>query len=297
MSEHRANAIDRRSLLKGAVAAGVASAVLGPVAEAQDGPVVKNGRINQSLAFWCYESYWSVEEMCRVAKRLGCTSIELAQVEDWPVLEKHGLTCALAHSHWFDQGMNNPKYQPMCLQKMRDSIDACAAHGFPNVITFTGFREDISDEDGIRNCISGYKEIVGYAEAKGVTLCLEMLNSRDETEMKGHPGYQGDHTDYVMEIIKGVSSPALKLLFDVYHVQIMDGDIIRRIDEYAEYIGHYHTAGNPGRNEIGGDQEINYAPIMEKIVSTGYTGYVGQEFLPTRDPFESLKEAVTICDV
>ena len=185
----------------------------------------------------------------------------------------------------------------MCLEKMRKAIDDCAAFGYPNVITFTGFAGDISLEDGLKNCVNGYKQIVGYAEQKNVTLCLEMLNSRVSEEMKGHPGYQGDHVDYVMDIVKQVGSPALKLLFDVYHVQIMDGDVIQRIRQYKDYIGHYHTAGNPGRAELDNRQEINYPPIMEEIVKTGYKGYVAQEFLPTGDAFAGLKQAVELCDV
>jgi hydroxypyruvate isomerase len=165
------------------------------------------------------------------------------------------------------------------------------------VITFTGFREDIPDDVGLENCVQGYKKIIGHAEKKGVTLCLEILNSRVGIEMKGHPGYQGDHTDYCMEIIKQVGSPRMKLLFDIYHVQIMDGDIISRIRQYQDHIGHYHTAGNPGRRELDDQQEINYPPIMEEIVRTGYTDYVGQEFIPTGDPLEGLRQAVALCDV
>jgi hydroxypyruvate isomerase len=185
----------------------------------------------------------------------------------------------------------------MCIEKMRAAIDACAEAGYPNVITFTGFREDVPDDAGIKNCVAGYKKIVGHAEEKKVTLCLEMLNSRVAEEMKGHPGYQGDHTDYCMDIIKQVGSPRLKLLFDIYHVQIMDGDVIRRIRQYAEYIGHIHTAGNPGRAELDDKQEINYPPIMRALVDVKYNGYVGQEFIPTRDPAKGLEEAVALCDV
>jgi hydroxypyruvate isomerase len=235
--------------------------------------------------------------MCQQAKRLGCTSVELVDPKDWPTLKKHDLVCAIAGSHWFDKGMNNPKYQEMCLAKMRTAIDACAEAGYPNVITFTGFREDIPDDAGIKNCVAGYKKIVGHAEKKKVTLCLEMLNSRVAEEMKGHPGYQGDHTDYCMDIIKQVGSPRLKLLFDIYHVQIMDGDVIRRIRQYADHIGHVHTAGNPGRAELDDKQEINYPPIMRALVEVKYAGYVGQEFIPTRDPVKGLEEAVTLCDV
>ena len=146
--------------------------------------------------------------------------------------------------------------------------------------------------------MAGYKQIVGYAEKKNVTLALEMLNTRDTSHpMKGHPGYQGDHLDYVMEVINRVGSPSLKLLFDVYHVQIMDGDVIRRIGQLKDAIAHVHTAGNPGRGELDDQQEINYPPIMRALLANGYTGYVGQEFIPTGDPWKGLQQAVTTCDV
>jgi len=166
------------------------------------------------------------------------------------------------------------------------------------VITFTGLRGDIPDDVGLKNCVAGLKKIIGYAEQKKVNVCLEMLNSRDDTHpMKGHPGYQGDHTDYCIEIIKQVGSPRLKLLFDVYHVQIMDGDVIRRIRQYKDYIGHVHTAGNPGRCELDETQEIQYRPIMQALADVGYTGYVGHEFIPTRDPLAGLRQAVSVCRV
>ncbi|MHC4742895.1 MAG: hydroxypyruvate isomerase family protein [Planctomycetota bacterium] len=259
--------------------------------------IAGEGQLNQSMAYWCFEKYWNVEEMCRVARRLGCGSIELVEPKEWPTLKKHGLVCAMAGSHWFDKGMNNPKYHHMCLAKMSESIDACAEFGFPNVITFTGLAEDIGPEDGISNCVAGYKKIVAYAEKKKVNICLEILNSRVPMEMIGVPGYQGDHTDYCMEIVKRVGSPRMKLLFDVFHVQIMDGDIISRIRQYADHIGHYHTAGNPGRHELDDGQEINYRPIAEAIARTGFTGYIGHEFIPTRDPIEGLSQAVALFEV
>ena len=296
--------VTRRSMLQRAASAGAATAMaltLSGRAGAEECTASKNaatkGRIKQSVAYWCFQKYWTVEQTCQIVKDLGCKSVELVEPKDWPMLKKYGLVCALHGSHWFDQGMNNPKYHEMCIGKMRKSIDECAEFGFPNVITFTGFREDISDEDGIKNCVAGYKKIIGHAEKKNVNLCLEILNSRVTEDMKGHPGYQGDHTDYCMEIVKKVGSPRMKLLFDVYHVQIMDGDVIRRIRQYKDYIGHYHTAGSPGRAEIDDTQEINYKPIMEEIVKTGYKGYVGIEFIPTRDPLESLRQAVVLCDV
>ncbi len=295
---NREGQLSRRSVLR--VAAGTSALVaIGHRAFSRERieRAVTKGRIKQSIAYWCVQKYWSVEETCRIAKELGCRSVELVEPKDWPILKKYGLVCAIHSSHGFDKGMNNPAYQEMCLAKLRDSIDACAEHGFPNVITFTGFREDIPDDVGLRNCVAGYKKIIGHAEKKGVTLCLEILNSRVEAEMKGHPGYQGDHTDYCMEIVRQVGSPRMKLLFDIYHVQIMDGDIISRIRQYQDYIGHYHTAGNPGRRELDDRQEINYRPIMEEIARSGYTGYVGQEFIPTGDPLEGLRQAVALCDV
>jgi hydroxypyruvate isomerase len=296
------NFISRRSMLRmaaGASTAGAVSLTLGSctAASKRGERMVTKGRINQSIVYWCFEKYWDIEKTCQIARRLGCKSVELVEPKDWPTLKKHGLVCAIAGSHGFDKGMNNPNYHDMCLAKLRDSIDACSEYGFPNVITFTGFRENIRDNAGIRNCVTGYKKIVRYAETKKVNLCLEILNSRVAIEMKGHPGYQGDHTDYCMEVVKKVGSPRMKLLFDIYHVQIMDGDIISRIRQYKDYIGHYHTAGNPGRRELDDKQEINYKPIMQEIAKTGYTGYVGQEFIPTRDPLKGLSEAVALCDV
>ena len=264
------------------------------------GPVktlVRKGRLNQSIVYWCFAKYWDLERTCRIARQLGCRSVELVEPKDWPMLRKYGLVCAIAGSHWFDKGMNNPKYHEMCLGKMREAIDACTEFGFPNVITFTGLAEDIRPDEGIRNCVAGYKKVIGYAEKKKVNICLEILNSRVPIEMVGVPGYQGDHTDYCMDIVKQVGSPRMKLLFDIFHVQIMDGDIISRIRQYKDYIGHYHTAGNPGRGELDDTQEINYRPIMKAIAETGFTGYIGHEFIPTRNPLKGLSEAVALCDV
>jgi len=276
--------ITRRQVIQGCAAASTVglAGMAGADPSDQDQAAAakaRKGRINQSIVYWCFEKHWDLEKTCQVARQLGCGSVELVPPEQWPILKKHGLVCALTASHGYVKGMNNPDYHPMCREKIRSSVDACAEYGFPNVITFTGFREDIPDDVGLANCVKGLKEVVGYAEKKKVNLVLEILNSRVDVEMKGHPGYQGDHTDYCMEIIRQVGSPRLKLLFDVYHVQVMDGDIISRIRQYREHIGHYHTAGNPGRCELDEDQEINYKPIMEEIARSGYTGYVADSLL------------------
>lgn len=277
--------------------AAVATGLLTTAAGAAE-PVARKGRIKQSICHWCFKDTWSVEQLAGVAKQLGCVSVELVEAKYWPLLKQMGLTCAISSSHGFVKGMNNPEHWDYCFDLLRKRIDEAAAVGVPSVITFTGMRENIPDDVGLKNCVAGYKQIVGYAEEKKVTLCLEMLNTRDNTHpMKGHPGYQGDHTDYCLDIIRQVGSPRLKLLFDIYHVQIMDGDVIRRIHQCKEYLGHIHTAGNPGRCEIDERQEIQYGPIMQALVDVGYTGYVGHEFIPTRDPLEGLRQAVAVCDV
>lgn len=287
--------LNRRHLLQTAGAAAVAWTL---PARADESPAKPRGRIKQSLVHWCYKDFWDVEGMARLARELGCGSIELISPEHWPTLKQHGLICAIASSHGFVKGMNNPENWDYCLEILRRRIDDCSAAGFPSVITFTGMRDGIPDDVGLKNCVEGYKKIVGYAEEKKVTLCLEMLNSRDSSHpMKGHPGYQGDHTAYCIEILRQVGSPRLKLLFDIYHVQIMDGDIIARIRQHKEWLGHIHTAGNPGRGELDDDQEINYAAVMKALVEVGYHGWVGQEFIPTRDALAGLKQAVAQCDV
>ena len=299
----------RRRLLTTA-AASVGSIAAGSIASAADnaGPAIRNGRIKQSVIHWCFKKYWDVEQTCRITKQLGGHSVELVDPKDWPTLKKHGLVCAIAGSHGFTQGMNNRKYHAMCQNKIRERIDACADAGFENVISFTGFAAEsdpptgkkpmiIDPAEGIRNCVQGYKEIVGYAEKKGVNIALEMLNSRATENMKGHPGYQGDHIDYCMEIVNQVGSPRFGILFDIYHVQIMDGDIINRIHQCKDAIKHVHTAGNPGRRELDQHQEINYPPIMQALLDIEYRGYVGQEFIPTVDPLVGLRQAMELCDV
>ena len=297
---------NRRSLFK-SITAGVAASTfsISSTNGAGQGTLkrgVKKGRIKQSVVSWCFANHWSVEETCRQANRLGCKSIELINSEEWPTLKKYGLTCAISgipvEGRPFIKGFNNTEYHPMLIDATKKAIDDSADFGCPNVIAFTGYKENFSSEDGANNCIDGFKKVAGYAEKKGVTICLEMLNTRDSSDPdKGHPGYQGDHIDYCLDIVKKVGSSRVKLLFDIYHVQIMDGDVIRRIGECGDFIGHVHTAGNPGRGELDDTQEINYPPIMQALLDSGYKGFVGQEFIPTRDPVEGLAEAVELCDV
>lgn len=291
-----AGSINRRDVLCAAGAA--AAGALGGQAMAEEGKAATKGRIRQSIVYWCFKKYWSFEETAKLAKKLGVQSIELADPELWPILKKYDLDCAIAGSHSFKVGFNNPDNWEACIAKVKERIDAAADFGCKNVISFTGYANGVSPDEGAKNCVTGFKKVIGYAEKKGVNICLEMLNTRDDTHpMKGHPGYQGDHTDYCIDIIKKVGSPRMKLLFDIYHVQIMDGDVIRRIKDIHEYIAHIHTAGNPGRAELDSTQEISYPAIMQALVDVKYEGFVGQEFIPTRDPVVGLTEAVKLCDV
>ncbi len=295
----------RRGVLGAAAALGMAAADPHARVQADDSAAkrIKNGRIKQSIVQWCFAPHWDVPQLIKVARQLGCGSIELLEPKYYPLLKAAGLQCAIGTIDMnpdppFVKGFNNPKYRTQVQKATRDAIDACAEFGYKNVICFTGMAEDIPAEQGADHCVEGFKQIVGHAEKKKVTLCLEMLNTRDASHpMKGHPGYQGNHTEYCIDIIKRVGSPNLKLLFDIYHVQIQDGDVIRRLRQHKDYIGHIHTAGNPGRGELDDKQEIAYKPIMEALLEIGYTGYVGQEFIPTRDPLAGLEQAVTLCDV
>jgi hydroxypyruvate isomerase len=304
-NESELSPISRRNLLRGTVAGLAGAGLLTGSTQSLLGKKragATRGRIKQSVVSWCFANHWSLEETCIHAKNLGCGSVELISPTHWKTLKKHGLTCAISpidvEGAPFIKGFNNPHYHNWLLEVTKQAIDDSADFGCPNVIAFTGFAESFSPEEGARNCIAGFKKIASYAEKKGVTVCLEMLNSRvGDHPDKGHPGYQGDHVDYCMDILREVGSSRVKLLFDVYHVQIMDGDVIRRIKECGEMIGHVHTAGNPGRGELHLAQELNYGPIMQALVDIGYEGFVGQEFIPTGDPLEGLSKAVDLCDV
>jgi hydroxypyruvate isomerase len=288
----------RRAFVGRTLAAGLASAGLARAADPAKPPgrVVRNGRINQSVVPWCFRPM-TLEELCDHSVALGLRSVELVTPDKFPVLRQRGLVCALTSSHGFAKGFAHTEEHVECLRILRERIDATAAAGFPAVITFSGFRRGLSDEVAMRNMVDGLKKIAGHAEQKGVTLCLEMLNSRVAEEMKGHPDYFCDDIDRSVEICRRVGSERVKVLFDIYHVQIMHGDVITRIRRHKDWIGHYHTAGVPGRNEIDDTQEINYPPIMRAIAETGYKGFVGQEFIPRRDKVASLADSIRICDV
>jgi len=257
---------------------------------------VQHGRIRQSVVPWCFNPM-KPRELIDVAARLKLPSVELISPELWPVLKDKGMTCAIASSHGFSKGFAHKEEHDECLQTLRKNITLASNAAVQSIITFSGFRRGLSTAEGTKNMVEGLKKIAAFAEEKKVTVCLEMLNSRVDVNMKGHPDYFCDDIDHSVEICKQVASERVKVLFDIYHVQIMHGDVIARLKQHAPWIGHYHTAGVPGRNELDDTQELNYAPIMKAILATGYKGFVGQEFIPLRDKAASLAEAVKICDV
>ena len=291
------NKIPRRTFIRNSslVAAGaIAGALAGKapalgIAEVEN--MVKNGRINQAVSRWCYGKL-SLDELCEVCKKMGIKGIDLLGPKDFPTLKKHGLICSMIETHGLTKGLNRPENHAECLAKIRSAIDAAAEHGFPNVISFPGNRAGMTDEQGIENSVAALKQIVGYAEEKKVTICLEYLNSK-----VNHKDYMFDNMKWGVEVCKKVGSERIKILYDIYHAQIMEGDIIRTIRTNKDYIGHYHTGGNPGRAEIDDTQELYYPAIMRAVVETGFTGFVAHEFSPKKDPLQSLADAVRICDV
>jgi hydroxypyruvate isomerase len=296
--------INRRFLLK----AGLAGAGLGAlgirVAQAAQSKVppdfrIRQGRIRQSIMGWTFNPM-PVPELARHCQEIGLVAMEGVDAAHYPLIRERGMEISLVGSHGFAEGPVNPKHHPAVEQKLREGIDLAVRVGSRRVITFTGMREPGIDPDkSAQNCIDCWKRVLGQAEKSGITLCLEHLNSRDDTHpMKGHPGYFGDDVDFCVELIRRVGSPNFKLLFDIYHVQIMNGDVIRRLRQHREFIAHVHTAGVPGRGELDETQELNYPAIMKVLLEIGYTGYVAQEFIPTwTDRVAALRHAAMVCDV
>ncbi len=257
------------------------------------------GRVRQSVMGWCFKPMDAIT-LAKHCKRIGLEAIEGISSQHYDEVTKIGLKISLVGSHGFQEGPLDPDNHAKVEAKLRESIDLAVKYGAPNVITFTGMsKEGISDQAARRNCLDCWKRVVPYAEEKNVGIVLEHLNSKDDSHpMKGHPGYWGDDLHLCADLVKEVDSPSFQLLFDVYHVQIMNGDLIRNIRRYQDIVGHYHTAGNPGRGELDDQQEINYPPVIRAIMETGYKGFIAQEFIPTaEDPIASLEQAYKVCDV
>ena len=297
MTVQRNDTLSRRAFIRSgsvlAAATVAASLARSAYAGAADNieQIVKNGRIRQSVSKWCYDKI-PLDQFCVIVKKMGMNAIDLLSPKDFPTLKKHGLVCSMINTHNLTKGLNRIENHQACLASVRSAIDAAAEYQFPNVITFPGNREGMSDEEGIKNTVIALKQIAGHAEEKKVTICLEYLNSK-----VNHKDYMFDKTAWGVEVCKQVGSPRVKILYDIYHAQIMEGDIIRTLRDNKDYIGHYHTGGNPGRNEIDETQELYYPAIVRAIAETGYQGYVAHEFVPKGDPIKALAYAVRICDV
>ncbi len=252
------------------------------------------GNINHSVCRWCYGGI-PLDELCAASKQMGLKGIDLVGPKDWNVLKKHDLVSSMCNGAEISltEGFNDPQYHPKLVSNYTEHIDLVAKAGYKNLICFSGSRRGMDDETGLKNCAEGIKKIIGQAEKKGVILQMELLNSNVD-----HKDYMCDKSAWGIELCKRVGSDNFKLLYDIYHMQIDEGDIIRTIRDHHEYFGHYHTGGVPGRNEIDDTQELYYPAIMKAIVATGYQGFVAQEFIPAKkDKLASLKEGVLICDV
>jgi hydroxypyruvate isomerase len=255
--------------------------------------VVKRGRIKQSVTRWTYRSM-ALPDLCRAAADIGLTAIDLLEEPDWSVVRQFGLLCSMGYAGGgsIPDGLNVRANHTAIVSNFERLIPRAEAERVPNVITFFGNRRGMSDEEATANCVEGLNRVKGIAEDHGVTICVELLNSK-----VNHKDYQGDRTAFGAAIIRAVGSPRVKLLYDIYHMQIMEGDVIRTIRANRDLIGHFHTGGVPGRHELDDSQEINWRAVCLAIADTGFTGYLAHEFEPTRDPLTSLREAVALCDV
>ena len=256
-----------------------------------------HGRLKQSVCRWPYAAT-SLPEFCRRVRRIGFSAIDLLFPDEWPVARDAGITVSLGYASrrdaFIQTGFNDPANHTLLLSELETALPLAARAGVPNVIAMFGNRvPGIDDAAAIAHCVAGLSKIAPLAAEQGVTVCVELLNSKVD-----HPGYQGDHTAFGAAVMKGVNSPRVKLLYDIYHMQIMEGDVIRTIRDNIEWIGHFHTGGVPGRHEINASQELNYRAIALAIADLHYQGYVAHEFKPTRaDPFASLAEAFELCNV
>jgi hydroxypyruvate isomerase len=252
------------------------------------------GNINHSACRWCYQSV-PLEDLVVAAKNMGMGSIELLGVKEWEVVNKHGLTCAMGYgtSIGLNKGFNDPSLHEQLLKDYSDSIPKAADAGLKNIICFSGNANGMSAEKGIENCARGLDPVVKLAQKYNITMSMELLNSKVD-----HKDYQCDHTEWGVKLADKLGSDNFKLLYDIYHMQIMEGDVIATIKKYIKYISHFHTGGVPGRHEIDETQELQYPAIMKAIVATGFKGFVAQEFIPAReDKLASLKQGVEICDI
>ncbi len=281
--------ITRREVLLG-----VGAVVAGATARSAGASrVVARGRLKQSVSRWCYAKI-PAREFYRAVAEMGLTAVDLLEEPEWAVVREYGLVCSMGYGGGgtIENGLNDPRNHDAIVAGLSASVPRAAKLGVPNLITFFGNRRGLADAAAQRNCVAALNRIKPIAEQHGVTICVELLNSKVD-----HPDYQGDRSAFGVAVVQAVGSPRVKLLHDLYHMQIMEGDVIRTLRQNQAWIAHYHTGGVPGRNELDAAQELNWSAVCRAIVDTGFSGYLAHEFVPTRDPLGSLREAVALCDV
>ena len=283
--------ISRRTALKSGLAVSALASLSG-IANAEDAAATKK-RIKQAVCRWCYQKM-PIDDLCAAAAQMGLFGIDLLNPDEYEVPRRHGLICTMGYADagTIPEAMNRTEHHAAIEAALRTNIPLAAKAGLPNVITFSGNRKGMSDDEGARNTIAGLNRVKKIAEDNGVVICLELLNSK-----VNHPDYMCDHTAWGVRVVEEVNSPNVKLLYDIYHMQIMEGDLIATIKKNIAWIGHFHTGGVPGRHELDETQEVQWDGVMRAIVETGYKGYVAHEFLPVHDPMSSLRAAVKLCDV
>jgi hydroxypyruvate isomerase len=285
--------VTRRALLKSSIAGVAVVGVPSLAAGLTAGAAVRRGRIHQSVCQWCYPNI-SVDHLAQYASDFGLRGIDLLQPDEYQIPQRYGLVCAMGYAGGGEIGkaLNRIENHAPIEAAFRTNIPRAAKAGVPNVITFSGNRGGMSDDEGAKNTIAGLNRLKKIAEDHGVTICLELLNSK-----RDHHDYMCDHTAWGVRVVQEVNSPNVKLLYDIYHMQIMEGDLIETIRQNIQWIGHFHTGGVPGRHELDGTQEIQWEAVMRTIADAGFRGYVAHEFEPTGDPLISLRKAAELCDV
>ena len=285
--------VSRRDMLKISLSGVAMASVVSPLFAEQDIPVPRKGRIKQSVCRWCYQQI-PLDELCAKAAQMGLKAIDLLSPEEFEVPRRYALVCSMGYAGGGEIGnaLNRLENHAAIEESFRKYIPLAAKAGVPNVITFSGTRKGMSDDEGAKNTIAGLNRVKKIAEDHGVTICMELLNSKVD-----HKDYMCDHTSWGVRVVEAVNSPRVKLLYDIYHMQIMEGDLIRTIQQNIQWLGHFHTGGVPGRHELDNTQEVQWDGVMRGILASNFQGYVAHEFVPARDPLMSLRQAVDLCDV
>jgi hydroxypyruvate isomerase len=285
--------LSRRTMLKSVLSGVTLASAPSTSWSRQSGPVPRKGQIRQSVSRWCYQKI-PLDKLCEYAAQIGLKGVDLLNPDEWDVPRQYGLICTMGYAEGGDikNALNRTENHAKIEEAFRKYIPLAAKSGVPNVITFSGNRNGMSDEEGARNTIAGLNRVKKIAEDHGVSICIELLNSKVD-----HHDYMCDHTAWGVQVVQAVNSPRVKLLYDIYHMQIMEGDLVRTIQKNIDWIGHFHTGGVPGRHELDGTQEVQWDGVMRSIAATSFRGYVAHEFVPSRDPLTSLRQAVDLCDV